>query len=358
MSQRGIYERTPGDWYIRYADATGKIRREKAGTYAAATKLYHKRKQQVLEGKKLPENLRKTAVSFDEILDDALEFSKAHSSRRHYYGETLKKPLFVEWFGGRAAESIRPQEIERRLNVLAEGRQPATVNRYRSFLSRIFSLAVRNGRLVLSPVRETKRRKENNGRVRFLDDTEEEILRERIRSICPEREAEFDLALHTGMRQSELYSLRWEDVDLERSIITIRRSKHGEKRHIQMNSVARRALESLNERRDQHGRVVPLMREPVRGTNGERKRYYPRWFSERIVDGSGVNDFNWHDLRHTFASRLVMAGVPLRSVQELMGHKTIQMTLRYSHLTPSHLHEAVERLTQRKAKVAVIEKVA
>jgi integrase len=104
---------------------------------------------------------------------------------------------------------LNPQEIERRLNELAaECRKPATVNRYRTLLSLTFSLAVRNGKLASNPVRLVKRRKENNERVRFLDDEEEIKLRTKIRESHPGHEAEFDLALHTGMRRGEQYGLR------------------------------------------------------------------------------------------------------------------------------------------------------
>src|SRR5215467_1227472 len=122
-----------------------------------------------------------------------------------------------------------PQDIERKLNALAEdGRKPATVNRYRTLLSLVFSLAVRNGKLVSNPVRLVKRRKENNERVRFLELEEETSLRGKIRECYPEHESEFDLALHTGMRRGEQYRLRWQDVDLRSGIITIPLSKHGE----------------------------------------------------------------------------------------------------------------------------------
>ena len=311
------------------------------GTFAAASKLYHKRKQQVLEGRKLPEGRRKTAVSFDKILEDAIESSKAHDSAEHHYNNSRKKGLVLEWFGGRNAASITSQEIERKLSLLAEqNRAAGTLNRYRSFLSHIFTLAVRNKNLSVNPVREVKRRKENNARVRFLENHEEAILRKRIPSICPEREPEFDLALHTGLRQSEQYALLWENVNVKRSVITVPRSKSGEKRHVPIKSVAEKAFKSLLVDRNESGRVVPLLRPPVRG-NGRRKRYSPRWFRDGVVQRSGITNFHWHDLRHTFASRLVMKGVPLSTVQELMGHKTIQMTVRYAHLAASDLKEAV-----------------
>ncbi|MGC2852378.1 MAG: site-specific integrase [Candidatus Acidiferrum sp.] len=339
---RGIFEKVPGSgvWWIRYADSTGRIRREKAGTKDNATKLYYKRKTQALEGRKLPEKLRRPRVSFAEIAQDALGYSKAHKVHEAYRIDRWHMETLLTWFRERVAEEITPQDIERKLSKLAEdGRKPATVNRYRTLLSLVFSLAVRNGKLASNPVRQVKRRKENNERVRFLESEEETKLRRKIQALCPEHEAEFDLALHTGMRRGEQYRLRWQDVDLKHGIITIPLSKHGEARHIQINSVARAALLRLRERADGVGYVCP-------GYEGPRKRDWRHWFAD-AVEKAQVANFRWHDLRHTFASRLVMAGVPLRAVQVLMGHKCIETTLRYSHLGDTHLQMAVERLTEK-----------
>jgi len=341
-AQRGIFEKVPGSgvWWIRYADATGRIRREKAGTWSNADDLYRKRKNEVLQGRKLPEKLRRPRVSFAEIASDALDYSKAHKVPEAYRIDRWHMETLLAWFRERVAEEIIPQEIERKLNGLAEeGRKPATVNRYRALLSLVFSLAVRNGKLASNPVRQVKRRTEDNERVRFLDSEEENTLREKIQELYPEREAEFDLALHSGMRRGEQYRLRWQDVDLKRGILTIPRSKHGETRHIQINSVARAALLKLRERGNAVGYVCP-------GYEGPRTRDWRRWF-EDAVGKARIPNFRWHDLRHTFASRLVMAGVPLRAVQTLLGHKRIETTLRYSHLGDTHLREAVERLTAK-----------
>jgi integrase len=139
------------------------------------------------------------------------------------------------------------------------------------------------------------------------------------------------------MRRGEQYGLRWQDVDLQRGIITIPRSKHGESRHVQINSAARAALLTLLRLGDGLGCVCPRFQRP-------QSRDAREWFNE-VLSQTKIQNFRWHDLRHTFASRLVMAGVPLRAVQVLLGHKRIETMLRYSHLAEAHLREAVECLT-------------
>jgi integrase len=336
MTQRGVFEKIPGSgvWYVHYYDAGGKRRREKAGTKANAIALYHKRKAEALAGRKLPERLRQRPVLFRAIAEDALAYSRAH--KRSHRDDEYRMHRLREWFGEQKAAEITPQEIERKLEEMAADRTPGTVNRHRALLSLIYRLAVRNGKVPANPVRSVPRRKENNCRVRFLDENEEFAIRAKIRELCPEREPEFDLALHSGMRRNEQHRLRWQDVDLARGIITILHSKHGEKRHIPINSIAQAVLRTLLGHTNGLPYVCP-------GRDGERDRDWERWF-ERCVREAKVPDFHWHDLRHTFASRLVMAGVDLRTVQELLGHKSILMTMRYAHLAPAHLRDAVERL--------------
>jgi integrase len=120
-------------------------------------------------------------------------------------------------------------------------------------------------------------------------------------------------------------------VDFERQILTVPPSKNGETRHPPLNSAALAAFLLLKRCSDGDG--------PVFHAKGPR-----RWF-DPAVQNAGLKDFTWHCLRHTFARRLAMEGVDLRTVQELMGHKTIAMTCRYAHLAPSHKLAAVERLT-------------
>jgi site-specific recombinase XerD len=340
MRQRGIYEKTPesGVWWVRYADAMGKIRREKAGTKSTALILYRKRKTEILQGKKLPENLRSPVVSFAELASDALAYSRIH--KRTYTDDVNRMENLLNRFRGQAADSITPQELEQHLAQTAQERcwAPATVNRYRALVSLVFRLGIESGKVKENPARHVKHRHENNARVRWLSAEEEVRLRAAISATCPEHIPELDLALNTGLRLGELYQLDWENVNFARRVLTIPRPKNGEMRHVPLNSSALAALIVLKKGSEGIGPVI-LNAEGTRLTG-------PRHWFEPASKNAKLRNFSWHCLRHTFASRLVIAGVDLRTVQELMGHKSIQMTVRYSHLSPKHTLTAVEMLVE------------
>jgi site-specific recombinase XerD len=327
---RGVFQKVSGKnfpWWICYWDAQGRKRREKAGTKSSAIDLYRKRKNEALEGKKLPEKLRRATVTFAEIAKDALAYSKAN--KLSYRTDKVRMETLLGWFREYPAESIIPQEIERRFEQ--EKWSPATINRHRALLSLTYRLAIRNGKTKENPARLVRHRLEDNARIRFLSPEEETKLRKSIEAACPGRITELEFALNTGIRLSEQYRLRWEDVSFTRRTLTIPRSKNGATRHVPLNKAALGALESLAKRAGGSEFVCGGATEPR------------RWF-EPVVKTAALQDFTWHCLRHTFASRLVMAGVDIRTVQELLGHKTISMTVRYSHLAPKHTLAAVERL--------------
>ena len=343
--ERGVFEKVPGSgvWWVRYADTMGRIRREKAGPKSSALTLYRKRKTESLQRKKLPESLRSPMVSFAELAKDTLAYSKAH--KRSHDDDVIRMERLLSSFRERAADSITPQELEKHLSDTAESNEwaPATVNRYRALISLVYRLGIESGKVKENPARLVKHRRENNARVRWLSAEEEVRLRAVISETCPEHTAELDLALHTGLRLSEQYSLDWENVNLARRVLTVPRPKNGEMRHVPLNESAMAALAELQKRSGDVGPVI-LNAEGV-GLSS------PRYWFEPAIRTAKIRNFSWHCLRHTFASRLVMAGVDLRTVQELMGHKSIQMTVRYSHLTPKHTLAAVELLA-RAASVA------
>lgn len=250
------------------------------------------------------------------------------------------------------------------------GKQPATINRDLQRIGSVLTRAVKWGVLDKHPLAGLKPMKaDKSGRVRFLSAAEETSLRaalstreERLRAErsrfnewrlerhmepLPEREGEnLDhlrpmvlVALNTGIRRGELFSLKWSDVDLDSSLLTVvaGSSKSGQTRRIPLNSEALSILKTWHERQERHcGLVFP-------GTDGARLTNITKSWGG-VIKLAKLVGFNFHDLRHTFASRLVQAGVDLNTVRTLLGHSEIATTLIYAHLAPANLRAAVERI--------------
>jgi integrase len=341
---RGIYERKPGSgiWWIRWTDAEGNLHREKAGRRTDAQTLIAKRRTERLQNKKLPEQFR-GKVTFDSLCDDALEYSRATNDTKVTHDLELKIKKLRPIFGPSAATSISKQDIVRWLTERAGARDWAasTRNRWQAAFSLIFRVGIDNERIDRNPAARIRRTTENNGRVRFLADKEEATLRRVILKRCPDQMPTLQIALNTGMRASEQHSLKWSQVDLERKILTLPKTKNGTVRHIPLNSVAAAAFAELWAK-NRHGEDVF----PSKRNDGAALVSARGWFKPALKDAR-IKGFTWHCLRHTFASRLVMAGVDIRTVGELLGHKTLAMTMRYAHLAPAHNAAAVDKLVPR-----------
>jgi site-specific recombinase XerD len=155
------------------------------------------------------------------------------------------------------------------------------------------------------------------------------------------------VSLHTGLRWSEQLALEWKDADFLTGILSVTRSKNGHSRQVPMNSLVRSTLmDAAAQRQRPQDPVEPIFKAP-----GRADRFFPpavQQAGEALRkagrDANRLSGYTWHSNRHTFASRLVMAGVNLRAVQELGGWRTFSMVGRYSHLAPEFLREAVERL--------------
>lgn len=146
------------------------------------------------------------------------------------------------------------------------------------------------------------------------------------------------ISLHTGPRQGEVFNLKWENVNYERATIAIagNTAKNGKTRHIPLNSVALQVLSNWQKQSQPNDLIFP-------GKNGDKFNNVKKaWTS--LLKSAQIDNFRWHDMRHHFASKLVMAGVDLNTVRELLGHADIKMTLRYAHLAPEYKASAVEKL--------------
>jgi site-specific recombinase XerD len=332
--ERGVFEKIPGSgiWWVRYY-IDGREHREKVGRRGDAIKLYKVRKTDALRGAKLPNNMKHKGVRFRVIAQEAIDWYINHNRKdvRNFKG---RMQHILEAFGDRVADEIKPSEIDAWLG--AHEWLPATKNRYKNVFGKTFKIALADGKVTGNPARLVEQRAENNARIRFLSEQEEALLRRAIKKRCPDHMEEFDIALNSGMRKSEQYSTEWPQISFKRKRIKLEGTKNGSDREIPMNKTCMSAYEGLYKRRPHDGRVhQSKFRQDLNDSRA--------WF-ERCVEDAGISNFTWHCLRHTFISRLVMKGVDLRTVQELAGHKTISMTVRYAHLAPEHNQAAVERL--------------
>ena len=328
---RGLWEREPGSniWWIRYR-VDGVLKREKVGAWGAAKELLNKRKNEIREGIKMPENMRQASVRFKTLCDDILVYSKKH--HRDFRSVEIRLKKVAAEFGERPADKIKPAEIDAWLSKVTK--TPATSNRYRALFSLIFREALRNGKIASNPARLVRQRAENNGRIRFLTEAEEMSLRDAIRSRFPEHEAELTISLGTGMRLSEQYTLAWKNIDFERREINLDRTKNGSPRMIPMNDAVMGAMEDFARRSKSTNRDTLLFsRLRIQRTGSSRRWRMPR---SSTIGGMTTDT--------PFALGLAMRGENLKVIQQLAGHKTIQMSARYAHLGEKSLHAAVSGL--------------
>jgi len=253
-------------------------------------------------------------------------------------------------FGDRKLDELTTADTERFRDWLAERRARATVNRYLALLSGMYSRAIRLGLASTNPAKGVAKFRENNERVMYLTPDEETAI---YQALPPDLRPLFVVSVNTGLRWSEQMSLRWKDVDVLTGIITVQRSKHGQARQVPMNSTVRSVLLDLGGQRrfpDDPAELVFQCR------HAQADKFFPKAveraqtsLKEARKDASRLDGFTWHGNRHTFASRLAMAGADLLTIKELDGWKTLTMVQRYAHLTVSRLHEAVERLVSNGA---------
>lgn len=196
----------------------------------------------------------------------------------------------------------------------------------------MFVKAIAWGKALTNPVAHVKPLRVENRRLRYLSHEEKARL---LRVADEDLRPLLITALHTGLRRGELFALTWQDVDFQQGVIRVVQSKSGKPREIPMTETLRETLQHLPRRLGSDS-VFPG--KTGRGLVDIRKRF------RRALQEAGIEGFVFHDLRHTFASHLVMAGTDLVSVKEFLGHADLKMTLRYAHLAPDYKREAICRL--------------
>lgn len=294
--------------------------------------------------------------------------SQPSKRRRSYKTIRTEVTWLVSVLGDHWLSAITPPQLERVLDDLQRAQSPsgrvltgAAVNRYRARLSGLFKRAMKAGLVERNPVAGTEKEQESGGRIAYLPSetmtrlaVEERALRD---ALSPALGALFTVSVHTGLRWSEQRALQWRDVDLLAGFLTVRHAKNGRSRQVPMNGVVRAVLVDVATQRprtdEPHALVFPCVyREPDKFFPAAVERARRALEAEGKATGH-LEAYTWHGNRHTFASRLVMAGVDLRTVQQLGGWQSLAMVQRYAHLAPDHLRAAVERLVQASDRVAL-----
>ncbi|MEW6686074.1 MAG: tyrosine-type recombinase/integrase [Candidatus Edwardsbacteria bacterium] len=315
-------------WYIDYTYKGKRIRKRIGQSKSVAELTLKDIEVKIAKGKHLGIH-ESQKILFEDFAKQYLEYAKTNKSANTYRLNITNLRALIPFFKEKYLSEIVSQEIERYKTERLKNVTPASVNRDLACLRHLFNKAIEWGYVSTSPMKGVKQLKEPPGRLRFL--SKEEI--QRLFAELPYGSKTIVLfALYTGLRKSEILNLRWSEVDFKNRMIIVEKTKTNERRIIPMNQAVYKQLQEISIRRN--GDLV---------FSDEYRKNLRKNF-ETALKKVSIEDFRFHDLRHTFASYLVMNGASLKVAQQLLGHKDIKMTMRYSHLSQDHLQDAVNRL--------------
>jgi integrase len=335
-----VYKRR-GSWFL---DITIDGKRVQRVIKGARTRTQALKAAAVMENQLFEKtySLEKTPeVRFDKFIEETfLPYSKMH--KKSYSDDVRHCRMLCSFFGRLNMTEITPAMLEKFKRERLEGitmykrrRNPATVNRELCVLSKIFSLAFDAELIESNPCRRVRKLRADSMRTRYLSPDEETRLmsaldgQEWLQNIVT-------MAIHTGMRQGEIFSLTWFNVDLGRGVINVRRTKSGKDRYVPINQTVREMLESL-----QHVSEYVFPSPKTRGRIIDVKFSF-----DRARRKAKLEDFRFHDLRHTAATRMADEGADAFTLASIFGWSDIRMALRYTHATDEAKRRAVENLVK------------
>lgn len=343
----GLFQRA-GFWWIDFSDGQGKRHRKKAAPdYQTAKLIYRDTVAKIARGEVL--GVREEGIRVRHFIEKRYWPSVAGTLAPVWAARSREiLDVLIRLFGGRKLASLRQEEIERWVAGRRGQVKASTANKELTRLKHLLKCAVDWGYLRASPAAKVKKAKEPTGRVRYLTAEERHALLEGIEATVtakdgrawtvhhrpsPKLRLYILVALHTGARRSELGRLTWRDVDLRQRTVTFH-GKNGHDRTMPMTDTVRTALQRLPRPLDGTAPALPPYADP---------KVLTRTFA-RLVQRLGIAHLTFHDLRHDVGSQLTMAGVPQRSIMEVLGHRDPRMTVRYQHLAPGHLRDAMQAL--------------
>lgn len=333
-----IYQRGE-NWYIDFVFKGQRVRESIGPSRKDAEKVIAKRKTEIVENKYLDIRKDPDPVRFHDFAKEYLQWAKANKKLSSYARDLYTMRTFDREFAGKTIQEITTWQIEKYKSKRKELYKPASVNRELALLKHMFTKAIEWKKVKEDPAKKVKLFRGKFERVRYLMPDEVQT----VLSNCEDfLRPIVTVAVHTGMRKGELMNLKWNQVNFNQGIISLFETKNHKRRDIEMNETVRTALLQLEPKGD------------LLFTNGDGRRIsFQKVFRafREALEKSKIEDFRFHDLRHTFASNLVMAGEDLNTVRELLGHKDMSMTLRYAHLGPKFKKRAVNVLDKIMAQI-------
>jgi integrase len=340
----GLYKRG-SVWWMNFV-CKGKHYRKSTETddRKLAKRIYDKVKGEIAEGRwfeRTPEDDKTFREMMDKYMD---EHSKV--KKRSWRRDEVSLIHLLPFFEGHTLAEISPELISRyKDRRLQEGAKPATLNRELSLAKHAFNLCWKEwGWCKENPFCKVKMERENNVRDRVLGYDEEDKLLD----ACPNWLKDIvTFALHTGSRMGEILELAWKDVDLFRKVVVIHQGKTGHIKTIPLTPTALEILKVKVKVRHLHSKLVFPSQSGTRITNRNLERAFKGAMKKAKIEG-----LRFHDLRHTFASRLAMAGKDLYLIQKLMGHREPRMVQRYAHHSVESLRNGIEVLETLKKEAS------
>lgn len=327
-------------WTIDYRDENGR-RAQKALAHVQSREeaafILQEKVAEVLNRKFGIERRRKE-IGFSDFAKVYLE-DYMMTVRRNFRPDIYRLRILCDYFKDVDLRDVSPMMIERfRKSKLKEGRTKSTCNRYLQLLKRMFNLAIEEGYAEENPVRKVKLFSEkDNLKERILTEAEEERLLENCSEIL---RPIILVALNTGMRRAEILNLTWNQIDFKTRRIRVEKTKSGKVRFVPINNAL---FYVLNRLRVENGQSPFVF---FNSKTGKPHLDMKTGF-KGACRRAGISNLRFHDLRHTFASRLVEKGVDIETVKELLGHHSITVTQRYTHSSDERKRAAVEQLNRK-----------
>ena len=329
-------------WFVDVYLPNGKRYRKMVGTKKQADEVELRISSEIMEGKW---DLREKDITFGEFLPGYFDYTSSVKAKSTHSNDRYRiEAHIVPCFGDTSLRSIAPKMVDKyKAKRIKEGASNNTVNHELVCLSHIMKMAIRWRYVEQNPVASVEKLKVPKRSPRFLSLDEIDRLLEASRRsyIYPI----IMTALHTGMRKSELLNLKWADIDFNQGTVTVQPKEDWNTKNYKPRTVFLTPIlyEMLQEHR--RNRIeFAVVSKYVFTYKGARIKNGIDTTLRKVVKKAGLENVTLHTFRHTFASQLALAGVPLRDIQELMGHQSFQTTLQYAHLSEEHVKKQVLQL--------------